>query len=257
MSGQTLYTTDARLYDAAFSWDRSDEIDWLTERLGVDCAPVLEPACGSGRLLVGFARRGIEAVGLDISPDMVRLARKRLRAERLPGDAVVGDMVEFRLGRVFGAAVCPIDSLAYLHDRSELVRHLDCVARHLRPGGAYLVQLDLRDADDPWRAVRPSVWERDADGTCVRTTWRVEEIDVQSGIEVHRCTIECLSGPDEGRVFEEVHRMASWTPERWAEAIASSRFRYAAVYDGEKDERARRPVGTSGRLLWHELELEP
>jgi hypothetical protein len=50
--------------------------------------------------------------------------------------------------------------------------------------------------------------------------------------------------------------MAAWTPERWAEVIVETPFRYAAVYDGDEDHRPERPLGTSGRLLWHELELD-
>ena len=251
--GRTLYTDEARLYDVAFSWDTSREVDWLLERLGDDCAPVLEPACGSGRFLVPFGRRGVEAIGVDNSPTMVELANERLLAERLPGAAVLATMTAFDLGRLFGGAFCPVDSLAYLRDRAQLLGHLDCMAGHLRPGSRYLVQLELRDPDDPWRGVRPSVWESESDGIRVRTNWRVEEIDLDNGVELQRGTIECLSGPEAGRVFDEVHRMAAWTPERWAEAIAATPFQYRAVYDGDKDGRPRRPLGTAGRLLWHEL----
>lgn len=250
-----LYTVEARLYDVAFSWDVSDEIEWLLGRLGGDCAPVLEPACGSGRFLVGFGRRGLEAVGIDRSPAMVRLAQESLRDARLPGAAVVAEMTDFDLGRLFGGAVCPIDSLAYLQDRAQLIRHLRCMARHLRHGSRYLIQLELRDPTDPWRGVQPSIWEQEKDGVRVRTNWRVEEIDLENGIEVQRGTMECLSGPARGRVFDEVHRMAAWTPERWADAIDQTPFRYVSVYDGNQDHRPEQPLGTSGRLLWHELVL--
>jgi SAM-dependent methyltransferase len=251
-----LYTADARLYDIAFSWDTSEEIEWLLERLGgSDCAPVLEPACGPGRFLVGFGRRGIEAVGIDSSPAMVRLAHERLRSANVPGTAVLADMTDFDLGRTFGGAICPIDSLACLQDRMQLVRHLRCMATHLRPSSRYLVQLELRDPADPWRGVVPSVWECERDGVRVRTDWRVEEIDLRTGVESHRATIECLSGPDQGRVFEEVHRMAAWTPGRWGDAISETPFRYVAIYDGADDHRPERPLGISGSLLWHELVL--
>jgi SAM-dependent methyltransferase len=253
---RTLYTDEARMYDIAFSWDTGAEVEWLLDRLGNDCAPVLEPACGAGRFLVAFGRRGIEAVGIDNSPAMVQLANERLQAAHLPGAAVLAEMKAFDLGRLFGGAFCPIDSLAYLPDRSQLVRHLDCVAKHLRPGSRYLVQLDLRDPDDPWRGVRPSVWESERDGIRVHTTWRVEEIDLDKRVELQRGRIECLSGPEAGCIVDEVHRMAAWTPERWAEAIRLTPFRYRAVYDGGEVDRPRRPVGTAGRLLWHELAFD-
>ena len=253
----TLYSDAAHLYDLAFSWDVSAEVDWLLERFGEECAPVLEPACGSGRLLAGFGRRGIEAVGIDNAPAMVRLANERLQRERLPAVAVVAEMSDFALDRQFGGAFCAVDSLAYLQERAQLVRHLECVAQHLRAGSRYLVQLDLRDPDHPWQEVRASAWESERDGVRVRTTWRVEDIDLENGVELHRARIDCLSGHEAGRVLEEVHHMAAWTPERWARAIAATPFAYRAVYDGNEASRPQREVGTSGRLLWHELALAP
>jgi hypothetical protein len=51
-----LYEDDAELYDIAFDWDISDEADWLVERL--EATTVLEPGCGSGRMLEALADRG-------------------------------------------------------------------------------------------------------------------------------------------------------------------------------------------------------
>ena len=127
-----LYTSDAQLYDIAFSWDVSAEIEWLLERLGSDCSPILEPACGSGRMLAALAEHGVKAVGIDSSAEMVRLARQRLKSLR--GEAVVADMTDFEIERAFGGAVCPVNSLAHLVDPRDAVSHLACVTRHLRPG---------------------------------------------------------------------------------------------------------------------------
>jgi SAM-dependent methyltransferase len=249
-----LYTSEAELYDIAFSWDVSAEVEWILERLGKDCSPVLEPACGSGRMLAALAERGIEALGFDESPEMVRLARERLAGD-LPGQALVGGMAGFDLGRIFGGAICPVDSLAHLSEPTDMPAHLACVARHLRPGSGYLIQLELRDPADPWRGVRPSVWEAERGDTCLRITWRVEQIDLDIGIEIQHARFEVTAGPDRGHALEERYRMAAWTPERWEAAIAESSFTYAAIYDGDRAERPRRPLGQTGRLLWHELRV--
>jgi hypothetical protein len=60
-----LYSDDAELYDIAFGWDVGDEVDWLLERLGHHCRHLLEPGCGTGRILDAFASRGVEVVGID------------------------------------------------------------------------------------------------------------------------------------------------------------------------------------------------
>ena len=127
------------------------------------------------------------------------------------------------------------------------------MAAHLRAGSRYLVQLELRNAADPWDGVRDSVWERERDGVRVETHWRVTEIDLESGWELQHGSIRCLSGPEAGRVIDEVHQMAAWTPQAWADAIEQTPFTYSAVYDGDQEGRPKRAVGTYGRLLWHEL----
>jgi hypothetical protein len=43
-----LYTDDADLYDIAFDWDVSAEVEWLVDRLGPGRRSIFEPGCGSG-----------------------------------------------------------------------------------------------------------------------------------------------------------------------------------------------------------------
>jgi SAM-dependent methyltransferase len=67
----------AQLYDwehDAFSAD-VELYTSLAQRTG---GPILEPACGSGRVLESLARRGLHVVGFDSSPEMLTRARGRL-----------------------------------------------------------------------------------------------------------------------------------------------------------------------------------
>ena len=106
-----IYTDDAELYDIAFDWDISDEVDWLLERLGPDCRRVLEPGCGSGRMLEALAQRSLAVTGIDLSVPMLELARRRL-GDR--GTVIRADMTDFDLGETFDGAVCPINTLTLL-----------------------------------------------------------------------------------------------------------------------------------------------
>jgi SAM-dependent methyltransferase len=227
-----LYERYAELYDLAFDWDIEDEVEWLLERLGPECRSVLEPGCGSGRVLEALARRGLEVVGLDSSPAMVELARARGL------EVVLGDMTDFDLGRTFDGAVCPINTLAHLTPGG-VARHLERMGRHLRPGGRYLVQLQLG------AELRASRWE--ANG--LRVTWTTERVDVEAGRQYQRSRIEA----EAGEVVEELHELTLWTPAAWAAAVAASPFAATTVFDGAQDGRPSVEPGTEGPLLWHEL----
>ena len=247
-----LYNAHVDLYDIAFGWDISEEVEWLLDRLGHDCRKVLEPGCGTGRMLEAFARHGVEAVGIDSSRAMVLFAERRLREGRLPARVVLGDMRDFDLGETFKAAVCPIGTLAQLAP-DELTAHLDCMARHLAPGASYLVQLALRDAHSADEALTAETWEMSRGGTALQITWATEEIDLERMLERQRSRIEVLEGDRAGEVFEEVHTVALWTPETWSTEVARSAFRLACSYDGEQPERPRVEAREVGRLLWHQL----
>jgi SAM-dependent methyltransferase len=243
-----LYADDADLYDIAFDWDISGEVQWLLERLGPRCRRVVEPGCGSGRMLDAFASRGLEMVGIDSSPTMVALAR-----QRLAGRAVVHltDMADFDLGRTFEGAVCPINTLCHL-SRAELTRHLEAMARHLEPGACYLVQVGL--ADPERRApLASSHWEASRGDTHLRIDWVEEELDVVTGRSRQRSRIHVLSGPRAGDVVEELHDMTAWTPRTWRSAIKRSPFTAIATYDGGEEARPRVEATAIGGLLWHEL----
>jgi SAM-dependent methyltransferase len=231
-----LYERHAELYDLAFSWDIEDEVDWLLGRLGPDCRSVLEPGCGSGRVLEPLARRGLQVVGIDLSVAMVELARARGL------EAVVADMADFDLGRGFDGAVCPINTLAHLSP-SELGRHLERMGRHLRPGARYLVQLQLGGE------AHSSEWEENG----LRVVWATERVDRAAGRHQHRSRIEVLTGEHAGEVVEELHDLTLWTPEAWAAVLAASPFTPTALFDGaEEGYPAVRP-GSEGPMLWSEL----
>jgi SAM-dependent methyltransferase len=241
-----LYSTDAELYDIAFDWDIEEEVTWILERLAA--SSVLEPGCGPGRMLAALAQRGVAVTGVDISPEMVALARARLG----DGAAVeLADMTDFDLGRTFGGAVSPINTLLHLSPE-ELHRHLVCVARHLDPGGVYLVQVGLAipDAEEEFAG---SHWEASRGETSLRVSWTDEEMDFGAGRSLQRSRIEVVAGPRAGDVVEELHEMTLWTPATWHEAIAASPFTVRTTYDGNDEQRPAVPATAVGGLLWHEL----
>jgi SAM-dependent methyltransferase len=247
-----LYDEHADLYDLAFDWDVSEEVAWLHERLGAACRSVLEPGCGSGRILEAFARRGLHVAGIDRSPAMAEAAKRRLEAAGIAAEVFVADITDFDLVRRFDGAVCPINTLLHLAP-SELARHLARMADHLEPGGAYLVQLAIWDAADP--TTRPSRWQATRGETTVRVTWTTEDVDLEAARLRQRSRIEILSGSRAGDVVEETHALTAWTSEAWAAAVAASPFSYTAAYAGDRERRPPVAPGSSGPMLWHQLTL--
>ena len=249
-----LYTEHVDLYDLAFDWDVGEEVDWLVARLGPRCRSVLEPGCGSGRMVEELAGRGLDVVGIDISPAMVAAARRRLDSAGAAATIVLADMCDFDLGRDFDGAVCPINTLGHLRP-PDLVRHLACMGRHLAPGAVYLVQL-AHYGPEGGEVGHRNEWEESREGVEVRVTWTTEAFDLDRMVEWQRSRIEVVSGQRAGEVIEEAHEMTFWTPDAWEAVLAPTPFVQTATYDGDLDDRPPVEPGTLGTLLWHELRLE-
>ena len=88
----------ARYYDAAYAVLRapSQDVAFYVELARAAGGPVLELACGTGRVLLEIARQGIACAGVDLSPRMLA----RLRAKGAPPSLrlVQAPMQRFDLG---------------------------------------------------------------------------------------------------------------------------------------------------------------
>ncbi len=254
------YTRAADLYDVAFSWDVGAEVDWLLQRFGPNTRRLLEPACGSGRMFPAFAQRGVEVVGVEGAAEMIAAAERRMRtAGFAPPTIHHGDMTQFDLGTRFDGALCPINSFGYLLSWDEALSHLNAVARHLRPGGKYLLQVDLLDTSVSVEYGRDdsTTWEAEVDGVRVRCTWAALSFDAGTRCQTERSRFEVLDGPGAGRVVEEDHLQRKWNWPEWQALIAAAPLQQVAAYDAGAPARWQPlPLNDEvedSHLTWHEL----
>jgi ubiquinone/menaquinone biosynthesis C-methylase UbiE len=137
-------------YAPFYDWEnaqtvaRRDIAFW--QRLALaNAGPVLELGCGTGRVSLPVVKAGARLVGIDLSAPMLDRARKRLVRARLAERAMLvrGDIrhLPFRSRRGFGLVMAPYGILQSLTRERDLAATLQSVARVLRPGG--LFGLDL------------------------------------------------------------------------------------------------------------------
>jgi SAM-dependent methyltransferase len=101
---------------------------------------VLDAGCGTGRVGVELARRGIDVVGVDADPEMIQAARAKA-----PGLAwVVADLAGLDLARRFDVVLLAGNVVPYVAPESRAAA-MDACARHLEPGGRLVAGFALRD----------------------------------------------------------------------------------------------------------------
>ena len=116
------------------------EADFLVESLAV--APgnrLLDVPCGGGRHALAMAARGFEVTGVDISPDLLAVARSLAEERELPITWEEREMRDLPWPDSFDAAYCFGNSFGYLAE-GENADFLRAVATTLRPGGRFVLE---------------------------------------------------------------------------------------------------------------------
>ena len=131
---------DAVLYDAEDKQSQNDRPFYLAAAKRAR-GPVLELACGTGRLTLALAGAGINITGLDVSAPMLALARKKAVKEGLKAVLILGDARHFRLRRKFKLIFMPFNSMQHLAERAGLESLFASVRAHLAPGGRFILDV--------------------------------------------------------------------------------------------------------------------
>jgi SAM-dependent methyltransferase len=135
---------DAWFYDQEFR-DRVHEIPFYRRHAAASGGPVLELACGTGRLSVPIAATGIEVVGVDVSAPMLERARHRAAEARLDIQWHEQDVRSMDLGRSFRFAFMAANALQHLHDVESILAFFRRARLHLVRDG--LLGIDVFNPD--------------------------------------------------------------------------------------------------------------
>jgi SAM-dependent methyltransferase len=197
------YGIYARFYDLDLADMDHDllMIQQFAERCG---SPILELACGTGRALIPLIRQGYQVTGVDLSPAMLEVARRKLTAEGLTGRAtlVAQDMRELSLEGRFNLAFVAVNSFMHLLSMDDQLDALGRIHQHLNPGGLLLLDLfnpdlgrllDFRgqvtldkvmtDPDTGHHLTKSSTEKVDLGQQIIQVTYIVDEVDGQGQVQ--------------------------------------------------------------------------
>jgi SAM-dependent methyltransferase len=253
------FYADPVVYDILAAPGTESELDVLESVVGAWAAPVtgprlwLEPACGTGRCLRGWAARGQRVFGFDVSRTMVADARRRLQRRGLADHAEVrvadmADCGDLLPPGTVDVAYLPDNSFRHLPDDAAALGHLDGMAKLLRPGGIYVVGISLTnpEGEEP----DEDVWTASRGG--IRVTRVVNYLPPESGAPGPRLErvishlVVQRSGREEHR--DHVYDLRTYTPRQWEQLLAGSGLRRLDSLDRLGTPRA-------GRDLLYQLEV--
>ncbi|MFN3168388.1 MAG: class I SAM-dependent methyltransferase [Phycisphaeraceae bacterium] len=212
---------------------------------------ILEPACGSGRLMAELASRGHRVAGVDLSKGMLDYARNRFKQRGVKGrlaqapmqDFDLHDFVAKRRGSAaqtqggFDLAHILVSSFKYLQNEDDAAACLRCVCDHLRVGGVFVLGLHLADPDDDGATLER--WRAKRDGLDVICTIRSSPPDLKSRTEQLRSRIVARdldnASAEPGR-YESSWTFRTYTPKQIKALLRREpRFKLCETYTFHHD----------------------
>lgn len=112
-------------------------VDRLVELAGG--GRVLEFAIGTGRVAVPLAERGVSVTGVELSVPMIDRLRAKVDEQTIP--VVVGDMATARAPGDYTLVYLVFNTISNLLTQADQVACFRNAARHLTPGGRFVIEL--------------------------------------------------------------------------------------------------------------------
>lgn len=123
--------------------DRDGLAEYYTDifdKLGISPSLILDLGCGAGDITYRLAKKGYDMIGLDISPDMLNIAREENCHENIL--YLNQDMREFELYGTVDVIYSSFDCLNYITDKRDLKKVFALCKNYLNPNGLFIFDIN-------------------------------------------------------------------------------------------------------------------
>ena len=141
----TVFSRYAEYYDLMYNEkDYQEEVEFILNKLGLATTQglsLLELGCGTGRHAAEFIDRGIDVTGVDLSPEMIEIAQKRIKqkySEKAAEQFSVDDIRTVNIDRKFDVVVSLFHVFSYQATNADLAAAFRTAATHVKPKGKLL-----------------------------------------------------------------------------------------------------------------------
>jgi SAM-dependent methyltransferase len=117
------------------------DVEYYTRSLSGVSGRILEPATGTGRVLIPLLEAGHDVEGIDTSPEMLAICRQHCRDRGLDPVLQEADMTTYLRPAAYQAVIMPAGSIVLLDGRKAARQALACFHESLLPGGRLIVDV--------------------------------------------------------------------------------------------------------------------
>ena len=219
----------------AYSYDRlTNDVDYratvdfeLLQNENLNPRTAVDLACGTGSVALLLAERGLQVIGVDMSPEMLCMAAQKADGVDNRPMFVCQRLEALRLPKGVDLAVCALDSLDYIINPKDCETAIARVYKALNPGGCFIFDVNT---PEKLKAMDGQVFlDEDDDVYCV---WR-GEFDEASNI----CTYAMDLFQRQGEVWErsyEEHKEYAYSAEQLVLYLKAAGFTNIEVFADRK-----------------------
>lgn len=140
------YEQFAQIYDWALNELPYDEWLLYIEKIfkNFDASPqlVLDLGCGTGSMTNLMATKGYDMIGVDLSEDMLAIAKEKAKEQKADVIYLNQDMTELDLYGTIDAVISCGDALNYVLDEADILAAFKNVNLFLNPGGLFIFDMN-------------------------------------------------------------------------------------------------------------------
>lgn len=134
------------------------DVEFYAERLKGCKGTILEPAAGTGRMLIPLLEQGFDVEGFDISEEMLELCKRNCAERELVTKLSIERMETFKMDKRYEAIIIPTGTFLLLHEREQSIQALENFFNHLENKGRLIVDL-IFETDMELGKISERFWE--------------------------------------------------------------------------------------------------
>jgi SAM-dependent methyltransferase len=221
-------------YDVSFSHEMREELAFLqaifNDYLKESSPRLLEPACGTGRLIIPLTRSGFECTGFDLNEHALAYLKNKLKRNQLKANIFCGDMANFNMkGKKYDAAYCTVDTFRHLLSEKQAVQHLLNISKSLKKKGIYILGLHLI----PEQGVTDKItrWTAKRGRLTVKTSMEMLALDKKNRTETLKVTLNSKT-KNKNEKYESIYKLRTYTLKQFNKLLSNTNtFEVVSSYD--------------------------
>jgi ubiquinone/menaquinone biosynthesis C-methylase UbiE len=195
---------------------------------------VLDLTCGTGSQVFFLAKRGYKCIGADFSPDLLKIARKKAKKEKIAVKFIDGDMRTLKVG-AFDAAITIDNAVGHL-TKAGFEKAMKNIHSNLKEGGIYIFDiLNLQAMTDKVVANLAYHMNEQVNDTKVHVM-QCSTVDKNTGLFTSYCMGMFQKNADKPTQVNDKHMGQIYTAKQLQEMLRRNGFEALAQYgmDGKK-----------------------